>query len=170
MALSSLRTGWSKTVKRILPNALKCWTVAAAIGLVVCGARSTPAAEAENGELDVVQVRPNFYMITGAGGNIGVQIGSDGVVLVSAGAAAKTGEVSAAIKKLTNLPIRYVIDLNADADFVGGNEKLAKSGFTIFTNALGNNGVAGTMTNGGASLNKTRGYAGRWAGHQLVSG
>ena len=57
----------------------------------------------------------------------------------------------AAIKKLTPLPIRYIIDVNADADFVGGNEKIAKSSFTIFTNALGNNGVAGTMTNGGAA-------------------
>ena len=34
---------------------------------------------------------------------------------------------------------------------MGGNEKLAKAGLTIFTNALGNTGVAGTMTNGGAA-------------------
>ena len=50
--------------------------------------------------------------------------------------------VLAAIRKLTNLPIRYVIDTNADADFVGGNGKLAKAGQTIFTNVLGN-AVAG---------------------------
>jgi len=58
---------------------------------MMCGALSSRAAEPETGELDVIQVRPNFYMIAGAGGNIGVQIGSDGVVLVSAGAAAKAG-------------------------------------------------------------------------------
>ena len=51
---------------------------------MVCAALS--AGLGQTGELDVVQVRPNFYMIAGAGGNIGVQIGSDGVVLVSAGA------------------------------------------------------------------------------------
>ena len=89
-------------MQRIFTNGITCWT--AALGLVACGALSSRAAEPETGELDVVQVRPNFYMIAGAGGNIGVQIGSDGVVLVSAGAGAKSGEVSAAIKKLTNLP------------------------------------------------------------------
>jgi len=90
-------------------------------------------------------------MIAGAGGNIGVQIGSDGVVVSGAGSGAATPQVLDAIKKLTPLPIRYVIDVNADPDFVGGNEKIAKAGFTIFTNALGNAGVAGTMTNGGAA-------------------
>jgi len=141
--------GSSNTVRRSFTNVTTCWTLAAAFGLVVCSPVSSQAAEP--GGLDVVQVRPNFYMIAGAGGNIGVQIGSDGVVLVNAGAEAASAQVLAAIKKLTSLPIRYVIDANAEADSVGGNEKLAKSGFTIFTNALGNNGVAGTMTNGGAA-------------------
>jgi cyclase len=138
-------------VQRNLIKRLICWTVPAALGLVVCGAFSSRAAEPENGGLDVVKVRKNFYMIAGAGGNIGVQIGSDGVVLVNSGTAAATGQVLEAIKKLTDLPIRYIIDVDAGADFVGGNEKLSKAGFTIFTNALGNNGVAGTFTNGGAA-------------------
>ena len=63
----SVRLKERRKMKRILT---------AALGLVVCGAFSSRAAEPENGELDVVQVRPNFYMIAGAGGNIGVQIGS----------------------------------------------------------------------------------------------
>ena len=58
--------------------------MAAAVGWAVCGAFSSRAAEPDNGGLDVVQVRPNFYMIVGAGGNIAVQIGSGGIVLVSA--------------------------------------------------------------------------------------
>ena len=57
----------------------------------------------------------------------------------------------AAIKKLTDLPIRYIIDTNADADFVGGNGKLAKAGKTIFTNVLGNAALADATTNGGAA-------------------
>jgi glyoxylase-like metal-dependent hydrolase (beta-lactamase superfamily II) len=59
--------------------------------------------------------------------------------------------VIAALKKLTDLPIRYVIDTNAEADFVGGNAKLAKAGQTIFTVTLGNGGLASAMTNGGAA-------------------
>ena len=144
-------TGWSKKVKRIFTNGKKCWTVAAAIGLVVCGAVSSQAAEPDYGGLDVVRVRPNFYMIAGAGGNIGVQVGSDGVVLVNAGSAAGADLVVAAVKKLTDLPIRYVIDTSADADFVGGNAKLAKAGQTIFTNPLGNAALTSAMTNGGAA-------------------
>jgi cyclase len=133
----------SKTMKRIL----KAITLVA----LVCGAVPSKAAEPDNGELDVVRVRPNFYMIAGAGGNIGVQIGSDGVVLVNAGTENASGRVLAAIRKLTDLPIRYVIDTNAEADFVGGNGKLAKAGKTIFTNVLGNPALADAMTNGGAA-------------------
>ena len=123
----------------------------AALGLLVCGAFSSRAAEPDGGGLDVVQVRPNFYMIAGAGGNIGVQIGSDGVVLVNAGTDAASGQVLTALRKLTPLPIRYVIDTNAEADFVGGNGHLAKAGKTIFTNVLGNPALTEAMTNGGAA-------------------
>jgi cyclase len=109
--------------------------------LLACAAIPIHAAEPDPSDLDVVRVRPNFYMIAGAGANIGVQIGSDGIVLVNAGTEAASPRVLAAIKKLTDLPIRYVIDTNADPDFVGGNAKLSKAGHTIFTNVLGNPAV-----------------------------
>src|ERR1700683_1828813 len=138
------------TMKRFLTNWITCWT-AAALAWLAWGTTPGKAAEPQNSELDVVRVRPNFYMIAGAGGNIGVQIGSDGVVLVNAGVEPASGQVLAALRKLTPLPIRYVIDTNAEADFVGGNAKLAKAGKTIFTNVLGNQDVADAMTNGGAA-------------------
>jgi len=138
-------------VKRIFNNGITCWAVAAALGLAVCGAVSVQAAESESGGLDVVQVRPNFYMIAGAGGNVGVEIGADGIVLVNSGAAADSDEILAALKKLTPLPIRYVIDTNAEPDFVGGNGKLAKSGQTIFINLLGGGGLAAATSNGGGA-------------------
>ena len=128
-----------------------CRTVAVIVGLALCSAFSSRVEGQEDGGLDVVKVRKNFYMIAGAGGNIGVQIGSDGVVLVNTGTAQAADQVLAAIKKLTDLPIRYVINTDADAEFVGGNEKLAKAGYTIFTNALGNAGFASAMTSGGAA-------------------
>jgi glyoxylase-like metal-dependent hydrolase (beta-lactamase superfamily II) len=135
----------SKTMKSI-------WiSMAAAIGFLVSSTIPSRAAEPDTGGIDVVQVRPNFYMLAGAGGNIGVQIGSDGIVLVNAGTAAASGRVLAALQKLTPLPIRYVIDTNAEADFVGGNGKVAKAGKTIFTNVLGNPALTEAMTNGGAA-------------------
>jgi len=123
----------------------------AVVGLASCVVLSGTVVGQEGDGPDVVKVRKNFYMIAGAGGNIGVQIGSDGVVLVNSGTAQAADRVLAAIKKLTDLPIRYVINTDAGADFVGGNEKLAKSGYTIFTNALGNAGFASAMTSGGAA-------------------
>src|SRR5215831_6481461 len=101
----------------------------AVMGLGLCGAAMLAAAEPDNA-IDVIQVRPNFYMLAGAGANIGVQIGSDGVVLVDAGRADMSDQVLAAIKKITPLPTRYIIDTNADADHVGGNGKLSKAGLT----------------------------------------
>src|SRR5688572_18922954 len=50
------------------------------------------------GDLEVLQLRPNFFMIAGAGGHIGVQIGDDGVVVVDAGSAARADAVVAAVK------------------------------------------------------------------------
>ena len=104
-----------------------------ALALMACGA----IYGQDSSGIDVVKVRQNFYMLSGAGGNIGAQIGADGVVLVNAGNGMMTDQVLAALKKITPLPIRYVIDTNADADFVSGNSKLSKAGQTIFTNTLG---------------------------------
>ena len=102
-------------------------------------------------DLEVLQLRPNFFMIAGAGSNIAVQVGEDGVVVVDAGVAAKADAIVAAIKKLTPRPIRYVIDTSADPDHVGGNEPLSKAGQTLFT-APGSIGVTGDFLGGVASI------------------
>jgi cyclase len=80
-------------------------------------------------------------MISGAGANIGAQIGADGIILVNSGTLAASDQVLAELKKLTPLPIRYVINTNADADFVEANSKMSKAGLTIFTNTLGAGGA-----------------------------
>jgi len=104
-----------------------------------------------SGELDLVAVRSDFYMIAGAGGNVAAQLGPAGVVLVDTGSAPMADAVVAAVKRLTDRPIRYVINTSADADHVGGNEKLSKAGQTI----LGHQGSSGVSedvyTSGGAA-------------------
>ena len=101
--------------------------------------------------LEVLQVRPNFYMIAGAGGNIGFQIGADGVVVVDSGSASLADAVVAAIKKVTAQPIRYVINTSADPDHVGGNAAIAKAGQTLFTQG-GGAGIGADFLGGGASI------------------
>jgi glyoxylase-like metal-dependent hydrolase (beta-lactamase superfamily II) len=102
-------------------------------------------------KLEVLQVRPNFYMIAGAGGNIGVQVGTDGVVVVDAGSASSADAVVAAISKVTTQPIRYVINTSADPDQVGGNATVAKAGQTLFMQTSGA-GLAADFQGGGASI------------------
>src|SRR5580692_10574476 len=100
---------------------------------------------------EVLQVRPNFYMIAGAGGNIGFQVGADGVVVVDTGSASSADAVVAAIRKVTVQPIRYVINTSADADQVGGNATVAKAGQTLFMQTSGA-GLAADFQGGGASI------------------
>jgi glyoxylase-like metal-dependent hydrolase (beta-lactamase superfamily II) len=99
-------------------------------------------------DLDVVQIRPNVYMIAGAGANVTLEFGSDGAVVVDAGTVERADQVVAAIKKITTQPIRYIIDTSADADHVAANEKVAKAGKTLFQT---NNPLGEGMTNGGAA-------------------
>jgi glyoxylase-like metal-dependent hydrolase (beta-lactamase superfamily II) len=89
-----------------------------------------------DGGLDVVQIRPNFYVIAGAGGNIVVQTGPEGVILVDSGSTAMADKVLAALRRVTPLPIRYIINTSMDTDHVGGNDKLARAGLSILPGAV----------------------------------
>jgi glyoxylase-like metal-dependent hydrolase (beta-lactamase superfamily II) len=111
--------------------------------LVVLGNVAVAQNQPAGGALEVVRLQPNFYMIAGAGSNIGVQIGPEGVVLVDAGTAQLADAVVAAVKRLTDQPIRYIINTSADADHVAGNEKIARAGRSLFGAAAGGGAVAG---------------------------
>jgi cyclase len=94
------------------------------------------SAAAPSNSLEILEVRPSFFVITGAGANIGVQVGEDGLVIVDAGSAAGAPSVLAAIKRISPKPIRYVINTGPDADHVGGNETLATAGEKLFGGGL----------------------------------
>ena len=94
-------------------------------------AAAPQAAGGTSDGLEILEVRPSFFVIAGAGANISVQVGEDGVVVVDAGSAASAPAVLAAIKRVSSKPIRYVIDTGPDADHVGGNEVLSKAGEKI---------------------------------------
>jgi glyoxylase-like metal-dependent hydrolase (beta-lactamase superfamily II) len=82
----------------------------------------------DNVELHLFPVQGNVYMMVGAGGNITVQVGSDGVLLVDTMFAPLAQRIASEIKKISPLPIRYIIDTHVHADHIGGNEALAKMG------------------------------------------
>jgi cyclase len=93
------------------------------------GASAPPAAAPA--EVHILPVQGNIFMLVGAGGNITVQIGSDGVLLVDTGLAPMSDKVLAAVRTLSDKPIRYIIDTHVHPDHVGGNEAIAKAGATI---------------------------------------
>ena len=82
-------------------------------------------------EVHVLPVQGNIYMLVGAGGNITLQAGKDGVLLVDTMYAALNEKVVAAIRTVSKGPIRYIINTHMHADHTDGNEKMAKLGATI---------------------------------------
>jgi glyoxylase-like metal-dependent hydrolase (beta-lactamase superfamily II) len=102
------------------------------LGSAILPAVVTPDAEppAQAG-LHVQHVRGNVYMLSGAGGNITVDVGTEGVLFVDTGLAALTDQVLAEVAKISTRPIRYILDTDLDPDHTGGNEKIAKLGQTI---------------------------------------
>jgi cyclase len=90
-----------------------------------------PSSSAAPAEVHTLHVQGNVYMLVGAGGNITVQTGGDGVLLVDAGLASMSEKVLAAVKQLSDRPIRYVIDTHVHPDHTGGNGTIAQAGMTI---------------------------------------
>jgi len=85
-------------------------------------------------ELTITPVAGNVYMVQrpGGGGNIGVQVGPDGVLLVDSLFAPLTEKLVAAVGQVTDEEIRFLINTHIHIDHVGGNENLAEMGVLIF--------------------------------------
>jgi glyoxylase-like metal-dependent hydrolase (beta-lactamase superfamily II) len=104
-------------------------------------ALSGPASAAEPDHVALIHVQGLVYMLVGAGGNITVQIGEEGVLLVDTGRRGVTDDVLKAIRAVTDKPIRIIVNTSVDADHIGGNEPLAKIGRWLGGNAPGNFGL-----------------------------
>jgi cyclase len=100
-------------------------------------------------QMDAVQVRPNVYMIVGAGGNTTIQFGDEGVMVVDTQFPQVSAKLLAAIKSITDAPIRYVVSTHVHGDHIGGNEAVSKAGRTrAGGNVVGDLGTAATSTAG----------------------
>jgi cyclase len=92
---------------------------------------STGLIFAQDTEVHVWPAQGDIYMIVGAGGNITVQAGKDGVLVVDTGLADMSDKVLAAIKTISTGPIRYIINTSYKPEFTGGNVKIRQAGSTI---------------------------------------
>jgi len=127
-------------------------------------AAASQAGGTPSNGLEILEVRPSFFVIAGGGANVGVQVGDDGVVVVDAGSAASAPAVLAAIKRISSKPIRYVIDTGPDADHVGGNEALSKAGEKLFGGGAPNaaDSVAPILAAQGVLRHMAKSPAGGW--------
>ena len=88
---------------------------------------SGPAA----GEVEILPVQGNVSVLIGAGANITVQAGDQGIILVDTGTVAMSGKVLAAIASISKRPLRYIINTTDREDHTGGNAKIAPTGEII---------------------------------------
>jgi glyoxylase-like metal-dependent hydrolase (beta-lactamase superfamily II) len=98
-------------------------------------------------QMDVQHVSGGVYMVVGAGGNTTLHIGSDGVLVVDTQYAPLSDRLLAAIRELTDAPIRYVVNTHLHPDHIGGNEAIAGAGRTrAGGNVVGDIGASATAT------------------------
>jgi len=103
-------------------------------------------------EIKVTKVSGNIYMLEGAGGNIAASVGDDGIVIVDDQYAPLAEKIQAALKGITDKPVRFVINTHYHGDHTGGNEPFSNAGSTVIAQEnvrkrLESGGIAG---NGGS--------------------
>jgi cyclase len=83
------------------------------------------------GAVDAFHVQGNVHMLVGAGANVVVQVGEEGVLVVDTGVAADRDAMLAAIRRLSDKPIRWIVNTSAGRDHTGGNETVSQAGMTV---------------------------------------
>ena len=99
--------------------------------MLVLSYSSTYSQDFDKVEISTIKVAENIYMLQGAGGNIGVCVGDDGVFIIDDQFAPLTAKIKSAIAKLSSKKIRFVINTHWHSDHVGGNENMGEAGAVI---------------------------------------
>ena len=122
----------------------------AATAIALLAAVASVAAQSDaSAEIQSWQIRERVYMLVGRGANTTVHVGSDGVLIVDPQTSATSAQMLAAIPRLSDRPVRFIVNTTGDADHIGGNEAIAKSGQTL---AGGNTRPATVTGTGGAPI------------------
>ncbi len=122
------RSGWTSCSLALSVLATLCAPVAA---YAQAAASTTVSSPGPVTDLRVQAVRPGLHVIAGAGGNVVVWSGAEGLVLVDAGLATSSAALAAAITRISGSPVRFVIVTHGHADHAGGNEAFARKGAVV---------------------------------------
>ncbi len=107
---------------------------ASLLGALMCCLTLVPASAQQDYskvQIKTVPVAEGIHMLMGAGGNIGVSSGEDGVFLIDDQFAPLTEKILAAVAKINDGPVRFVLNTHWHGDHSGGNENLGKAGVVI---------------------------------------
>jgi len=100
---------------------MKKYFLVAAIIMLCSSARPTLAQDFSKVEIKVTKVAGNVYMLEGAGGNIGVSVGPDGILIVDDQFAPLADKIKAALKTLGEGKLKFVLNTHYHGDHTGGN-------------------------------------------------
>ncbi|MEM9014870.1 MAG: MBL fold metallo-hydrolase [Pseudomonadota bacterium] len=102
---------------------------------VALAAMTTSAAQAQRDfsavEIETTEVADGIYMLTGAGGNMGLLVGDDGAILIDDQFAPLTEKIAAAIADVTDRPVKFLFNTHHHFDHTGGNENFGNAGALI---------------------------------------
>ncbi len=102
-----------------------------ALAVVATSASAQQAPDFSKVEIKTTRLAPDFYTLEGRGGTISVLTGPDGVLLVDSQFAPLTERLAAAIRKISDKPIRFLVDTHLHGDHTGGNENFARLGVLV---------------------------------------
>ena len=93
--------------------------------------RAQPQQDLSQVQIKTTKLADNFYTLEGSGGTIGVLAGPDGVFMVDSQFAPLSEKIAAAIKQISDRPIKFLVNTHVHGDHTGGNENFGKMGVTI---------------------------------------
>jgi cyclase len=107
----------------MIRHAIAAYAIAAAL----------PAAAQDFSKVEIksTKLSETTYMMEGSGGNLGLSVGEDAVVLIDDQFAPLSERITAAIAKLTPKPVRFLLNTHWHYDHTGGNENFGKAGAII---------------------------------------
>jgi glyoxylase-like metal-dependent hydrolase (beta-lactamase superfamily II) len=114
-----------------LPVTLLASSVFAQSAAPVAAPPPPPAPDFSKVEIKPHQVVGNVYYLEGQGGNVGVLVGDDGVLMIDDQFAPLSEKLLAAIRALSDKPIRMLVNTHVHGDHTGGNENIGKLGINI---------------------------------------
>ena len=110
---------------------MKTRLIVLCVAVAFAGAPAVAQQDFSEVEIGTTEVASGVYMLQGAGGNIGVSVGADGVFLIDDQYAPLTERIVAAVRAIDDGPIRFVLNTHWHGDHTGGNENLGSSGALI---------------------------------------